>query len=120
MEQNSVKLNQDGTVPKKRGGKREGAGRPLNSKQQITVGGLLETLRTKSGGIEYTDILVEDFLKARQTHDSQLVIKYHNLILNKVMNTLAKIEVTEGEDAIEAKKQAFAEALAKLTGINKE
>jgi hypothetical protein len=35
------------------------------------------------------------------------------------MNSLAKIEVTEGEDAIEAKKQAFAEALAKLTGVNK-
>ena len=34
------------------------------------------------------------------------------------MNSLAKIEVNEGADAVEAKKAAFAEALAKLTGIN--
>jgi hypothetical protein len=36
------------------------------------------------------------------------------------MNSLAKIEVTDSEDAIEAKKVAFAEALAKLTGINED
>ena len=120
MEQNSVKLNKKTGQPlKKRGGKREGAGRPLNSKQQITVSGLLEALRAKSGGLEYEDMLVEDFLKSRLNQDTQLTLKYHNLILNKVMNTLAKIEVTEGEDAIEAKKQAFAEALAKLTGVQK-
>jgi hypothetical protein len=33
------------------------------------------------------------------------------------MNTLAKIEVTDSEDAIQAKQLAFAEALSKLTGI---
>jgi hypothetical protein len=45
-------------------------------------------------------------------------MKYHNLILNKVMNSLAKIEVTDSQDAVEAKQLAFAEALAKLTGIS--
>jgi len=34
------------------------------------------------------------------------------------MNTLAKIEVTDSQEAIDAKKTAFAEALAKLTGVN--
>jgi hypothetical protein len=33
------------------------------------------------------------------------------------MNSLAKIEVTDSADAVEAKKLAFAEALSKLTGI---
>jgi hypothetical protein len=36
------------------------------------------------------------------------------MILNKVMNTLAKVEVTEGEDAVAAKQAAFADALANL------
>ena len=33
---------------------------------------------------------------------------------------MAKIEVTDSSDTIEAKKVAFAEALAKLTGLQKE
>jgi hypothetical protein len=44
-------------------------------------------------------------------------MKYHNLILNKVMNTLTKIEITDSAEVLDAKKAAFAEALQKLTGI---
>ena len=56
-------------------------------------------------------------IKSRLNGDSQLILKYHNLILNKVMNTLTKVEVTDSEESIESKKQAFSEALAKITGI---
>jgi hypothetical protein len=34
------------------------------------------------------------------------------------MNSLAKIEVTDSQDSIEAKKLAFSEALANLTNIS--
>jgi hypothetical protein len=77
-------------------------------------------LEIKAGGKPYEELLVNDFLLARQNNDSQLIIKYHNLILNKVMTNMAKIEVTDSSDAIEVKKLAFAEALAKLTGLSKE
>lgn len=103
-----------------RGGYRKGAGRPKGSTEQVTIDGLLATLKTQAKGKKYEDLLVEDFLKARANNDTQLTVKYHNLILNKVMNTIAKIEVTDSQDQIEAKQLAFAEALAKLTGINKE
>jgi hypothetical protein len=103
-----------------RGGVRPGAGRPKGSKDQVSIKSLLETLDKKTGGKDYEELLVEDFLQARNYGDTQLTLKYHNLILNKVMNSLAKIEVTDSKDAIEMKQQAFAEALAKLTGINKE
>jgi|TARA_R110000868_G_scaffold193046_1_gene437684 hypothetical protein len=108
--------------PKKKGkgGYRPGAGRPKGSTEQVTIGGLLDTLKAQTKGRKYEDLLVEDFLKARTNNDTQLTVKYHNLILNKVMNTIAKIEVTDSQDQIEAKKIAFAEALAKLTGIQKE
>jgi len=114
MEKNEVKEK------KKHGGARPGAGRPKGSTEQVTIGRLLETIKTQAKGKDYEEILVEDFLRARNNGDTHMTVKYHNLILNKVMNNLAKIEVTESEDLVEAKQLAFAEALAKLTGIKPE
>jgi hypothetical protein len=105
---------------KGKGGARPGAGRKKDGRNQLSVGGLLEMLEIKAGGKPYEELLVNDFLLARQNNDSALIIKYHNLILNKVMTNMAKIEVTDSSDTIEAKKVAFAEALAKLTGLSKE
>jgi hypothetical protein len=104
----------------KRGGFREGAGRPKGSKDQITIYGLLSAIESKAKGKNYEQLLVEDFLQARDSGNEALTIKYHNLILNKVMNSLAKIEVTDSEETVQAKQAAFAEALAKLAGINPE
>ena len=108
------------TAKKAHGGARTGAGRKKDGRNQLSVGGLLETLEVRSGGKPYEELLVTDFLQARHNNDSQLVIKYHNLILNKVMTNMAKIEVTDSTEAVEAKKLAFAEALSKLTGLQKE
>jgi len=123
MEKETVKKRTSKQVNKPnggRGGAKPGAGRPKGSTEQVTIGGLLATLKAQANGKNYEDLLVEDFLKARINGDSQLTVKYHNLILNKVMNTIAKIEVTDSQDQIEAKKLAFAEALAKLTQMPKE
>ena len=103
-----------------RGGAKPGAGRPKGSTEQITISGLLNTLKEKSGGKNYEELLVDDFLEARTNRDTQLTVKYHNLILNKVMNSLAKVEVTDTTDAVEMKQQAFAEALAKMAGLKKD
>lgn len=101
----------------KNGGARPGAGRPPGSKSHITVEGLLAQVQQQSNGQDYEALLIQDFLAARYSDDKQLLLKYHNLILNKVMNSLAKIEVTDSADAVEAKKLAFADALAKLAGV---
>lgn len=103
----------------KHGGARKGAGRPKTAPDSITVKGLLEMVHKKGNGKNYEEILIEDFMRARDDNDKGLVVKYHNLILNKVMNSLAKIEVTDSQDHIEQKQLAFAEALAKLTGVQK-
>tara|TARA_R110000868_G_scaffold97041_3_gene266992 strand:- start:161 stop:532 length:372 start_codon:yes stop_codon:yes gene_type:complete len=123
MEKDTVKKRtskQVNTPNGGRGGAKPGAGRPKGSTEQVTIGGLLATLKKQANGKNYEDLLIEDFLKARNNNDSQLTVKYHNLILNKVMNTIAKIEVTDSQDQIEAKKIAFAEALAKLTQLPKD
>jgi hypothetical protein len=107
--------------PKKQhGGYRPGAGRPKGRTDTITIAGLLDQVHQQSGGRDYHEILVGDFLQARNAGDTQLTLKYHNLILNKVMNTLAKIEVTDSADAVAQKQAAFTEALAKLTGMTPE
>lgn len=98
-----------------RGGKREGAGRKKGSKDQVNIQNLLASLYDKTGGKHYEDVLIADFLEARDRQDHQLIMKYHQLILQKVMTSLNKIEVTESADAVEAKKLAFADALSKLT-----
>jgi len=99
-----------------RGGARPNSGRKPGSKQQLTIEGLLETLKTQANGQNYEELLVEDFMRSRGAGDTHLTMKYHNLILNKVMGTLAKVEVTDSTDNVEMKKLAFAEALAKITG----
>jgi len=102
------------------GGARKGAGRPKGSRDQVSIKNLLESLDKHTGGQDYEDLLVQDFLAARNNSDTNLTLKYHNLILNKVMNSLARIEVTDSKDAIEQKQAAFAEALAKLVGVSPE
>jgi len=108
------------TEPKARGGKREGAGRKKGSKDQVSIKNLLESLYSKTNGKHYEDLLIADFLDARERKDQQLIMKYHQLILQKVMTSLNRIEVTEGEDVIAAKKLAFADALSKLTQVIKD
>ena len=116
------KIEEKIELPKKKnqGGARPGAGRKKGGQNLVSVNSLLAALEEKSKGQTYEQILVEDFLKARTNNDTQLTVKYHNLILNKVMNTLAKVEITDSQDAIEAKQIAFQDALAKLVGISKD
>jgi hypothetical protein len=103
-----------------RGGYRAGAGRKKGSRDQVSIKSLLDALDVQTGGRDYEELLVEDFLSARNEGDKVTTLKYHTLILNKVMNTLAKIEVTDSAEAVATKQLAFAEALSKLTGINQQ
>lgn len=120
MEQTNIT---EKTTPPKltgQGGAGRGQGRKKGSRDQVSITSLLESLDRQTGGRDYEDLLVEDFLQVRNEGDKQTTLKYHNLILNKVMSSLAKIEVNDSQDAIAAKQAAFAEALSKLTGIHTE
>lgn len=102
-----------------RGGAREGAGRPSGSKNKISLATsqtVVEMLYSKTGQV-YEEMLVEDFLKARNTNDA-LAHKYHALLASKLMPDLQSIEITNPEDQIEARAAAFAEALAALSVKN--
>jgi hypothetical protein len=105
------------TKLKGKGGAGRGQGRPKGGSNAVTVKGLLDALETRTGGATYEEILMEDFVTARLNNDQGLVVKYHNLILNKLMTHVAKIEITDSQETINMKQAAFADALAKLAGI---
>ena len=110
-------MNQKIIKKDNRGGRREGAGRPSGSKDKVSR----ETVREiilQSTGESYEQILIGDFLKARETNDT-LAYKYHNLISSKLIPTLNELDINESEDGVEAKRVAFAEALAALTAVGK-
>ena len=116
METTEIKVKK----PRGKGGARPGAGRPKGVTNQVSVNGLLAALERKTKGVGYETLLMEDFINARDSKDHQLVIKYHNLILNKLMTHISKIEITDSQETIDMKQKAFTEALAKLAGINKD
>lgn len=102
------------------GGKRPGAGRPSGTKDKVTIAGILDQVLKQGNGKNYEEMLVADFMDARDRKDSVLTMKYHQLILQKLLTTVSKIEVTDSAEVVEAKKIAFAAALAKLNEHNQE
>jgi hypothetical protein len=98
---------------KRRGGARPGSGRKPGSPNKIHAPKLLEAIERQAAG-SYEEILVADFLEARKRKDYNLVQRYHNLILNKVMGTRQQVEVELHTD-VTAKQAAFQAALAELT-----
>lgn len=116
-----MELNAKTGKPKisSRGGARPGAGRKKGSRDNVTIKHLLEVLDQRSGGRSYEELLVEDFLQARQT-DTGLAMKYHHLIGNKLLATLNTVEVVDTESAVAQRAAAFAAALATIqAGTNR-
>ena len=100
----------------KRGGARPNSGRPMGSKNKVnkaTVQTVLDLLYNKTGQV-YEDLLLEDFLAAR-TSNPGLAMKYHTLLANKLMPDLNSVEIINTEEEVDARSQAFAEALAALS-----
>ena len=108
----------DNKTKSNRGGAREGAGRPSGSKNKVnkaTVQTVLDMLYDKTGRV-YEDLLLEDFLQAR-ANNSNLAMKYHALLSNKLMPDLSSIEISDTADDVDTKKAAFEAALAALKDI---
>lgn len=107
--------------PKKgKGGFRPGAGRKDGSKNILTVRQLLDKLSEIEDGLGYEDLLIEDFIKARDSGDKNLAYKYHQLILNKVMNSLQRVEILDNGEQVKAKEEAFTKALQRLISTKEE
>jgi hypothetical protein len=89
---------------KKVGGVREGAGRPLGSKQKLSGAALLEALEDTLG-VPYSVQLANNYLNALAT-DRGLVAKYDQLFLNKVVAD--KVDITTNGQALQQPTLNFA------------
>ena len=86
------------------GGAREGAGRPLGSKQKLSGQALLEALELTLG-VPYPVQLANNYLNALAT-DRGLVAKYDQLFLNKVIAD--KVDITSNGQTLQAPQLNFA------------
>ena len=77
---------------------------------------LLEAAEKKLGK-PFVESLVEGYMKSIDENNNKLRVMYEKMIIDKVIADRQQVEVVESEDAVEAKKAAFADAIAKLTGL---
>ena len=115
-EKDSSKTSAEEAVKKSWGGARAGAGRPKGSGTKVTALELLETAEKKLGK-PFVESLVEGYMKSISENNNKLRVMYEKMIIDKVIADRQQVEVVENEDIVEAKKAAFADAVAKLTGL---
>jgi hypothetical protein len=81
------------------GGARDGGGRPKGSGNKLSGKDILEAIFDSNDGVPYEVILANDFLQARHDGDRHLVVKYHQLILNKVIAD--RVDITSNGETIQ-------------------
>lgn len=102
-----------------RGGARPNSGRPAGSTNKISAQAILDSLEHHLG-VPYADQLARNYLDALAHHDRNLRASYDRLFLSKVVADKIDIDVTESIDAIAAKSQLFAAAIAQITTKTQE
>jgi hypothetical protein len=60
---------------------------------------------------------MEGYQQSIDERNNKVRVMYEKMILDKVIADRQQIEVVESDEALQAKRQAFAEALANLTTI---
>ena len=97
------------------GGARPGAGRKPGSGNKIQFQTILNEIELATGR-NYAEQLAENYAGAISRADWTKVENYDRAFLNKVVADKLEVETIEGEDAVNAKAVAFAEALQALAG----
>lgn len=96
-----------------RGGARPGAGRPKGSGNKVSLGQLLDELELAAGK-PYEKQLATNYANAIFREDWGKVSEYDRAFLNKIVADKQEVELTDSTEMVEAKRQAFAEAIAQL------
>lgn len=99
-----------------RGGAREGAGRPKGSSPRYTLEELIGHIETHVG-MSFAERVAVSYASAINRDDHAGVRDYEKILLGKMVADKQEITEITPEDAVEARAEAFAEALATLTAI---
>lgn len=98
-----------------RGGARPGAGRPKGSTAMITGLTLIQAIESKSKR-PFEELLAEGYEKSIAENNNKLRLEYERMILAKVVSDRTTVETIDSQDTIDAKAEAFREAIAIITG----
>jgi hypothetical protein len=101
-----------------RGGYRPGSGRPKGGGNKVTAQDLLDAAQRQLGR-PFVESLMEGYVNSITLDDRKTRVIYEKMIIDKVVADRHQVEVEDGEDTVEAKRVAFAEALAALTAIGR-
>lgn len=113
------KNNRYSTKSPSRGGARPGAGRKKGSSPRYTLEELLTNLE-KHTGRPYAEQVAINYAGAITRNDWSGVRDYDRILLGKTVADKLEVETVEGDDAVQAKAEAFAEALQALTQVTKK
>lgn len=102
-----------------RGGYRPGAGRPKGSHNKIRLEDLMNSIELAVGQ-SFEHQLAQNYADAINRSDWNKVIDYDKALLNKIVADKTEVEVISNEEAVEAKAEAFAEALRLITNPTKD
>jgi hypothetical protein len=98
------------------GGARSGAGRPKGSGNKVRLEDLMLDVEL-AANMPYTKRVAINYVAAITREDWARVENYDRAFLNKLVADKTEVTTVESEDAVQAKQQAFAEAIAQIAGI---
>ena len=98
------------------GGARPGAGRPKGSGNKVNLEDLLMDIESETN-MPFTRRLAINYSAAIDRSDWARVENYDRAFLNKIVADRNNVEITDSQESVDAKKAAFADALAAMTGI---
>jgi len=107
------------STKRKFGGVQPGAGRPKGTHNKLSAQSILDSLE-QGLGKSFSEQLTDNYIQAIATGNRDLRLQYDKLFLSKVVADKVDVSVTNSEDVIAAKQQAFAEALKAMTGLDYE
>ena len=95
------------------GGARPGGGRPKGALNRLSATQILDTAETMLGKPLIVSIM-EGYIGAIQSGDTRDRIQYEKFLLDKTASTVVETEVTNMTESVEAKQEAFRQALDNL------
>lgn len=93
-----------------RGGARPNAGRKQGGTNKLTGATILEQVQLQLGR-PYEEQLVNNYMNCLANQDLTMIHQYDKLFLSKVVADKVEVDMRVTEDVLEAKKQAFIDAM---------
>lgn len=109
--------NQKKSIKGKNGGWRPGSGRKKGQKQKLSAQTILHEIAKKDK--PFAVGLAEDYHNARMSDDKQLVMKYQQMILSKVVADKVDVDHTTGGQPLQAMFQFPQRELPDWTNVEK-